>query len=234
MNCPVAGCSQHVPEAYLESVLASAPCNSVDSRIRTAAPRQDATTMDCWSGSFSHGVSFWSRDTPRTTFPQLPMPPKGFFTGPWVLGSLYHLQKSGTQTLGMQCAPPTPPTWYFPGGRATCCAVMVALVDDWIHDYAILFFLYRCRRREDTQCSPSEGPCCNNRCRFISKWEKIKCKGNQDCTKASFCDGNQAQCPIPAFKEDNVTECNEGTQVRMLEIFFTNKKNELNYVVVLL
>jgi len=71
----------------------------------------------------------------------------------------------------------------------------------------------RCRRREDTQCSPSEGPCCNNRCRFISKWEKIKCKGNQDCTKASFCDGNQAQCPIPAFKEDNVTECNEGTQV---------------------
>ena len=31
-----------------------------------------------------------------------------------------------------------------------------------------------------------------------------------------------------------MTECNEGTQVRMLEIFFTNKKNELNYVVVLL
>jgi len=71
----------------------------------------------------------------------------------------------------------------------------------------------RCRRRKDTQCSPSEGPCCNNRCRFISKWEDIQCKGNQDCTKASFCDGNQAQCPIPAFKEDNVTECNEGTQV---------------------
>ena len=121
----------------------------------------------------------------------------------------------------------------FPG-RACNLLCCYGRPSRWLNSRLCNFvFLYRCRRREDTQCSPSEGPCCNNRCRFISKWEKIKCKGNQDCTKASFCDGNQAQCPIPAFKEDNVTECNEGTQVRMLEIFFTNKKNELNYVVVL-
>ncbi len=72
----------------------------------------------------------------------------------------------------------------------------------------------RCKRKPDTECSPSEGPCCSQQCRFLASWDTVQCKGADDCTEASFCDGRQAQCPTPAFKRDNVTECNEGTQVR--------------------
>ena len=35
---------------------------------------------------------------------------EGFFTGPYLLRRPYHPQKPGSQTLGLQCAPPTPPT----------------------------------------------------------------------------------------------------------------------------
>ena len=43
---------------------------------------------------------------------------------------------------------------------------------------------------------------------------QVQCKNEDDCTAASFCDGRQAQCPDPEHKPDNVTECNQGTQVR--------------------
>ena len=39
------------------------------------------------------------------------------------------------------------------------------------------------------------------------------CKVEEDCTEAARCDGTAAMCPNPAPKPDNVTECNEGTQV---------------------
>eukprot|EP00095_Tigriopus_kingsejongensis_P005881 maker-scaffold38_size502422-snap-gene-4.24 protein:Tk05881 transcript:maker-scaffold38_size502422-snap-gene-4.24-mRNA-1 annotation:"disintegrin and metalloproteinase domain-containing protein 10 isoform x3" len=71
----------------------------------------------------------------------------------------------------------------------------------------------RCRRKPNTDCSPSEGPCCSNGCQFTRSSDRIQCKHEDDCTMASFCDGRQARCPRPLFKEDNVTECNQGTQV---------------------
>lgn len=71
----------------------------------------------------------------------------------------------------------------------------------------------RCRLKPGKQCSPSEGPCCDGQCRFIKQWESKQCKGEDECTRSSVCDGNQATCPKPDFKPDNLTECNEGTQV---------------------
>ena len=34
-----------------------------------------------------------------------------------------------------------------------------------------------------------------------------------DCTESAFCNGRNATCPNPDPKPDNVTECNQGTQV---------------------
>ena len=49
--------------------------------------------------------------------------------------------------------------------------------------------------------------------RFIGTRQNLLCKHEDDCTQASKCDGLQATCPLPQTKPDNVTECNEGTQV---------------------
>jgi len=72
---------------------------------------------------------------------------------------------------------------------------------------------FRCKRKQRAECSPSEGPCCGSDCKFIEKNEDVMCKVEEDCTEAARCDGTAAMCPNPAPKPDNVTECNEGTQV---------------------
>ncbi|XP_050035329.1 disintegrin and metalloproteinase domain-containing protein 10-like [Dermacentor andersoni] len=67
-----------------------------------------------------------------------------------------------------------------------------------------------CTRKPRAICSPSQGPCCTNKCDFERK-EKL-CKLESDCTELSYCDGKQASCPNPVHKR-NKTECNNGTQV---------------------
>ncbi len=71
----------------------------------------------------------------------------------------------------------------------------------------------RCKRKPFAECSPSEGPCCDQSCRFTDRNDQILCKNEDDCNRATFCNGRQAQCPEPEHKPDNVTECNQGTQV---------------------
>jgi len=71
----------------------------------------------------------------------------------------------------------------------------------------------RCTRKPGVQCSPSEGKCCDNTCRFVGAASRLKCQGVEECTEAVFCQGNQATCPKPRNKIDNETQCNEGTQV---------------------
>jgi len=63
------------------------------------------------------------------------------------------------------------------------------------------------------KCSPSEGPCCDQNCKFIPGTMHRQCKGDDECTRAAFCNGRDAKCPKPEDKKDNETECNEGTQV---------------------
>jgi len=67
-----------------------------------------------------------------------------------------------------------------------------------------------CKLRRGFECSPSIGPCCDQTCHFIRG--KL-CKAEQDCTKDSYCSGNNATCPRADNMPDNTTECNEGTKV---------------------
>lgn len=67
-----------------------------------------------------------------------------------------------------------------------------------------------CARVKGVLCSPSEGPCCNEKCEFEKSFKQ--CRAKSECTYESVCNGQAAQCPNPLPKA-NKTECNGGTQV---------------------
>lgn len=70
-----------------------------------------------------------------------------------------------------------------------------------------------CQRRVNTQCSPSQGPCCSSEtCHFIPVWKKEACKTESECSKSSKCNGLSAECPQPSPRDDK-TRCNNGTQL---------------------
>jgi len=59
-------------------------------------------------------------------------------------------------------------------------------------------------------CSPSEGVCCTEQCKFEKNFKL--CRSKSECTYESVCSGLSAQCPHP-LPRNNKTECNGGTQV---------------------
>ncbi|CAG9823304.1 unnamed protein product, partial [Phaedon cochleariae] len=69
-----------------------------------------------------------------------------------------------------------------------------------------------CTRRYGTDCSPSQGPCCNSQCKFIPYKQEEECKMESDCSRSSKCNGFSAECPAPIPKPDK-TRCNNGTQL---------------------
>ncbi|XP_065203715.1 disintegrin and metalloproteinase domain-containing protein 10-like [Planococcus citri] len=70
-----------------------------------------------------------------------------------------------------------------------------------------------CARRKNTECSPSQGPCCAaHSCKFVPADREIACKSESDCSRSSKCNGSSAECPLPPAKPDK-TRCNEGTQL---------------------
>ncbi|CAL8109487.1 unnamed protein product [Orchesella dallaii] len=69
-----------------------------------------------------------------------------------------------------------------------------------------------CKRKPAARCSPSEGPCCDNTCRYIVKSQGTLCKQATECSYKSFCNGTSAQCPTPKPNTE-LTPCNDGTQV---------------------
>ncbi|XP_051173627.1 disintegrin and metalloproteinase domain-containing protein 10 isoform X2 [Leptopilina boulardi] len=70
-----------------------------------------------------------------------------------------------------------------------------------------------CKRREKTQCSPSQGPCCSSEtCQFVPLSHRVQCKVESDCSYNSTCNGRSPECPVPLPKA-NKTRCNEGTQL---------------------
>ncbi|XP_063619543.1 disintegrin and metalloproteinase domain-containing protein 10 [Cydia splendana] len=70
-----------------------------------------------------------------------------------------------------------------------------------------------CTRRAMTQCSPSQGPCCNAQtCMFVTAGANQTCREATECSHASFCSGRSAMCPEPRAM-DNGTLCNNGTQL---------------------
>ncbi len=100
-----------------------------------------------------------------------------------------------------------------PVTQCKVAAVMLAYFFGTLNLFLTDQLCFRCKRKPGAQCSPSEGPCCNKQCRFVQKFDHVQCKHEQDCTEAASCDGAQAKCPDPEAKPDNITECNEGTQV---------------------
>lgn len=69
-----------------------------------------------------------------------------------------------------------------------------------------------CTRRANTQCSPSQGPCCQSSCEFVSVYSNKTCREASECSHAAFCSGASADCPDPTPMPDH-TKCNNGTQL---------------------
>ncbi|KAG5675130.1 hypothetical protein PVAND_005059 [Polypedilum vanderplanki] len=70
-----------------------------------------------------------------------------------------------------------------------------------------------CSRRAKTQCSPSQGPCCDpNSCTFVPINKRAKCREESECSWSSMCNGTTSECPDPKPREDK-TKCNNGTQL---------------------
>ncbi|XP_076221572.1 disintegrin and metalloproteinase domain-containing protein 10 [Nomia melanderi] len=61
-----------------------------------------------------------------------------------------------------------------------------------------------CRLADGALCSPSQGPCCTSGCTLRNG---DKCRDDNGCRDASFCDGRGPQCP-PSISKPNKTICN--------------------------
>ncbi|XP_076644543.1 disintegrin and metalloproteinase domain-containing protein 10 isoform X2 [Halictus rubicundus] len=62
-----------------------------------------------------------------------------------------------------------------------------------------------CRLADGALCSPSQGPCCTSGCTLRNG---DKCRDDNGCRDASFCDGRGPQCP-PSISKPNKTICND-------------------------
>ncbi|XP_017493589.1 PREDICTED: disintegrin and metalloproteinase domain-containing protein 10-like, partial [Rhagoletis zephyria] len=62
-----------------------------------------------------------------------------------------------------------------------------------------------CKLRPNVICSPSQGPCCTQDCKL-----KVgnKCRDDNGCRTASYCNGQGPQCP-PSTNKANKTICND-------------------------
>lgn len=88
----------------------------------------------------------------------------------------------------------------------TCCYPLKIST----HDRLANSSAKQCTRRSKTQCSPSQGPCCNrNTCSYV---EGNQCHSDTECEFSVRCNGRMPTCPSPKKKEDH-KECNEGTKV---------------------
>ncbi|XP_043250301.1 disintegrin and metalloproteinase domain-containing protein 10-like [Colletes gigas] len=62
-----------------------------------------------------------------------------------------------------------------------------------------------CRLADGAVCSPSQGPCCTSGCTLRNG---DKCRHDNGCRDASFCNGRGPQCP-PSINKPNKTICNK-------------------------
>jgi disintegrin and metalloproteinase domain-containing protein 10 len=71
----------------------------------------------------------------------------------------------------------------------------------------------KCKLKPGKQCSPSQGPCCDNSCTFATA--TTICMQSNECLNNVFCSGINATCPRtnPVYFKPEKTECNSGTQV---------------------
>lgn len=90
-----------------------------------------------------------------------------------------------------------------------CC--YPRLITDY--EYGMNVSAKGCARRANTQCSPSQGPCClSDSCTFVPAIHSMKCKEETECSWSSYCNGTTPECPEPKPRDDK-TKCNNGTQL---------------------
>ena len=87
----------------------NSPRHELGLNRRPSAGHSTTNSVDHWSGGFSQwGQSL--RPYPKgPTFPWYRGHPGGLSRVPGTRKGSFHPQRSGSQTLGLQCAPPTPP-----------------------------------------------------------------------------------------------------------------------------
>lgn len=69
-----------------------------------------------------------------------------------------------------------------------------------------------CTRRPGAICSPTEGPCCSERCTLIGVDAALTCREESDCQYSAYCNGSSPACPGSASKPDRLF-CNKRTSV---------------------
>uniref|UniRef100_A0A0N5AAV0 ADAM10 endopeptidase n=1 Tax=Syphacia muris TaxID=451379 RepID=A0A0N5AAV0_9BILA len=70
-----------------------------------------------------------------------------------------------------------------------------------------------CRRKENSQCSISEGVCCQvDSCTFTPASEKKVCRRESDCLEEQICNGKNPIC-LPSAPKPNGTLCRDSTKV---------------------
>lgn len=70
-----------------------------------------------------------------------------------------------------------------------------------------------CKRKPNTQCSISEGICCQvDKCIFTPKEEKKVCRRESDCLEKQICNGTSPVCP-PSVPRKDGTLCRDSTKV---------------------
>ena len=66
-----------------------------------------------------------------------------------------------------------------------------------------------CTLSQGSQCSPSEGLCCDSSCQYVSS--NVTCSLATDCHREAKCTGRNPICPIPASLPDG-TPCEEASR----------------------
>ncbi|XP_060523585.1 disintegrin and metalloproteinase domain-containing protein 10 isoform X2 [Cylas formicarius] len=93
--------------------------------------------------------------------------------------------------------------------KEKCCYPRLISAEDRARNPAAV----GCRRKQGTECSPSQGPCCSSEtCKFIPVRYGEVCKIESECSMSSKCNGRSAECPQPQPRPDK-TRCNNGTQL---------------------
>jgi len=68
-----------------------------------------------------------------------------------------------------------------------------------------------CQLKERKTCSPSEGPCCTEKCEFAEAGS-AECSEGTECRFATNCTGKSTSCPIALHKSDSST-CESGSKI---------------------
>lgn len=68
----------------------------------------------------------------------------------------------------------------------------------------------RCKLKENSICSPSQGECCSSDCNFK---DKLTICSHRECNEAISCTGKSSRCPFEIKKIPDYSKCYKNTGV---------------------